>query len=1340
MADKAHNYLLAYLEDRLQSRIEMGRPKIGWLRGSWYIKDVSIWPRHGKEKLEFVKAKSVRISFFPWWNVLNREIAISSIQVDEPALYFRIEKGKIANLPSFDFLKGQGHGNGKGLFKFKLNEVIVNNGTLKSSYDSGEREYAFEKIDMKIVPEFDKEHFTFLLSNSSAAVRIKDFYYKIPSAHAKILITQNTMRITDALFSMPEGKVSAEEFAIDFDTVKWSLKAVSNIDLAPLKALIYKQPFAKPFKEIALKGKADLSATIQGHKEGFEIKGEARAGEFQLDGTGIRETSANFSTRGRWSSMKESEFVLEVRSKVPVELARHYYESVPEMKGVADIHFKCSVADGQWSAGRKNLKIEGDAASQHVEARDLPADNISLKFAADKDGVRIKDMVADISGGSLTGSGGVELTGDKRFEGSIVLKDLKLNKLGKALPMNGSAVNGTASGNIDFTGSMSPGPQMESRSTLNIQDLALSRGTSFAARLPSVHVKSRISYANMVAMIKSVEIETPSSAATVSGEISDRQMALDLNVDSADLKELTGYVGGSGGFKGKISGKIGDPAVVGNLNLSKVIWSGYHADLISGNVGFKESTLSSTGLMVRHGNSEVSLSGELSFSKESPWLNAVIEMEKGRLDDISSMTGIDIPAKGNVSLYGKVKGDIRSLNGEMNIEGTGMTVAGEEIDLLSISGNMENGRLLLQRTEILRGADRVAIYGSIDAHGEMHLAVSSSPLTLGNLSFIRDNNIPVKGTLEFNGELTGDMRNPSFNGRGIFKDAGYGVIDLGSGTLGISMTDKMLNLSGDLFGLDINGTVLLKGNNPFHASIGAKEASLTRYFKGNPGLEGLTGVLSGTLNAEGELSNIGNMSAKAYISRLQLVREPFVLKNGKDIKVELRNGRMVFNSFQLIGNGTELNTSGWMGLDGESNIVIAGNLDLFLLQIFTKVVGKGEGVVDIKLGISGKPSRVEGAISLRNGVIGLKGFEPVFRDISGTASLKGGTLLIETLGGRVGEGRFKGEGSIQMEGVALKRTDILFDLSGVRLAYPKWLPSEVEGSLRLSGEYPLLLLSGDINIVKARYSERVDWATLLPSLKQRLKEPAARKEGETTLMLDINIKADRNIIFENNVGKGELKGNLRLKGDAGGIGMVGNVEMITGKVFYKEHEFVITSGVIEFPDPKKIEAVFDFSAEGKVRDYTIQILVQGNINDLKVTMTSTPSLSDLDIASLLSFGLTSKEFMATGAGAPAYEAASFVSREMEGKFKDYVGFDRFHIDPYYSKATGTTEPKLTVGKDISEDVMLIYSRSLSSAGEQEAQMEYKLYKNLSVIGGWSSFGASRQGDLGADMKFRFEFR
>src|SRR4030066_2605534 len=103
----------------------------------------------------------------------------------------------------------------------------------------------------------------------------------------------------------------------------------------------------------------------------------------------------------------------------------------------------------------------------------------------------------------------------------------------------------------------------------------------------------------------------------------------------------------------------------------------------------------------------------------------------------------------------------------------------------------------------------------------MHLTLSSSPLVLGNLTFVKRNKIPVEGTLELKGDVSGNMRNPSFHGWGVFNEAGYRNINLGSGTLELSISDRVLNVSGPLFGVDVNGGMRLQGSNPFHLTLAA---------------------------------------------------------------------------------------------------------------------------------------------------------------------------------------------------------------------------------------------------------------------------------------------------------------------------------------------------------------------------------------------------------------------------------------------------------------------------------------------------------------------------------------
>lgn len=1259
VADKVYHHILAYLEENLQSKVEMGRPEVSWLGGSWYIKDVSIRPGYGKEKREFISAKGVRVSLLPWWNIFNREIGIRSVRLEDPVVYLRVEKGKIANLPSLDFLKGE-----KGPFKFSLGEVRVSNGKMALDYPEKGADMLFSKIDVRIRPDIDKGHYGFFLKDAAADIKFKELAEKILSLKGDFSITPEHLTLIKGFVAVPEGSMSAEGFYMDFATSKWNAKVSAASDLSVLKKAVRGQgaKVVDTIEKLGLKGRADLSAAIDGDRSGFNAE-------------------ARFKSKG-------------------IELS--------------------------------GIKIS-DVAS-----------NISIRFKAGQKKIEVSPISAGIFGGALKGKIGFDLGEGKGFIGKLHIENIGIRELSNSLPATRQSplpgAGGRVSGDIDISGSLTREPEVVGSSALQIKGLEVLHGENLAVKAPAAGIKARISYAAGATNINYFVMETPSSTVSVSGGIADGRMSLETMVNSSDLSELTKRIKGRGMLKGRVSGTISDPGVDGSLDLAGVSWNGYHADAISGNISFKGRTVSTTGLLLRHGGSNISLKGKLPLSKEVPGLDVMVEVKKGRLEDLISMTGTEMQARGEVSLRGTVKNTISAPEGEISVTGSGMNIKGEEIDSIAIEGLLKKGKFRIKKCEASREGERLTINGDIDISGDMSINVSSSPLSLGNLYAVKKNRLPLRGAVGVNGQITGNIKNPSFKGKGALSGIVYKDMRLGSGDVDITVADRALTASGALFGAALKGTLSLEGEKPFSVSLDAKDLSLGQFFEGKANFEGLTGELSGRIEADGELSRLGDVSAKAYISEFQMARDPFLLKNAKEIEVELRNGKVILKTFQLSGRGTQVDASGWIGIDGGTNLEVTGNLDFSMLELFTGIIKKGEGIADVALTISGKPSKIEGKVVVRDGTIGVKGFDPLFHGVSGNISLRKGALIVESLAGRLGEGRFKMEGTVEMAGLGLKRTDMAFDVTGVRLAYPKWLQSEVEGSLRLTGDYPSLLLSGEMNVVKARYSERMDWAAFLPSFRERLREPGARKEGEGALKMDINFKADRNLIFENNIGTGELKGEIRLKGDTARLGVVGAVEVITGKVFYKEHEFNINSGIIEFPDPKKVEPLFDFTAEGKIRDYTIQILAQGSINDLKVTMTSSPSLSELDIASLLSFGLTVEEFQKRGGGAPVYGAVSILSREVEDRFKDYIGFDRFHIDPYYSKVTGTSEPKLTVGKELSDEMLLIYSRGLSGTGEQEVQMEYKLYRNFSLLGGWSSFGASHSGYLGADMKFRFEFR
>jgi autotransporter translocation and assembly factor TamB len=141
-----------------------------------------------------------------------------------------------------------------------------------------------------------------------------------------------------------------------------------------------------------------------------------------------------------------------------------------------------------------------------------------------------------------------------------------------------------------------------------------------------------------------------------------------------------------------------------------------------------------------------------------------------------------------------------------------------------------------------------------------------------------------------------------------------------------------------------------------------------------------------------------------------------------------------------------------------------------------------------------------------------------------------------------------------------------------------------------------------------------------------------------------------------------------------------------------------------------------------------------------VTFLSEPPLADSDILALLALGRTGEELKGKEANIGIGESFSFAT----GKFQDILerrarsltGLDRFQVDPYINKSD-TAVPRVTVGKEMVQDrLYMTYSSNIGgTTPEQNVRVEYLLNRNISLLGEYDELG-----QIGADIKFRFEFR
>jgi autotransporter translocation and assembly factor TamB len=159
---------------------------------------------------------------------------------------------------------------------------------------------------------------------------------------------------------------------------------------------------------------------------------------------------------------------------------------------------------------------------------------------------------------------------------------------------------------------------------------------------------------------------------------------------------------------------------------------------------------------------------------------------------------------------------------------------------------------------------------------------------------------------------------------------------------------------------------------------------------------------------------------------------------------------------------------------------------------------------------------------------------------------------------------------------------------------------------------------------------------------------------------------------------------------------------------------------------------------------TVTVVVTGTLDKYEVDLFSDPPLGKNDIVALLSLGVMTQALAGQEGGVGSAAAASIALGPLKGGVEEtirgMVGLDRFAIEPGYSSTTKTFEPKFIVGKSFGDRASVSMATSVGTSADGTATAEYKLREHTFLQGTWQSANTTQEGDLGADLKFRYRYR
>ena len=601
------------------------------------------------------------------------------------------------------------------------------------------------------------------------------------------------------------------------------------------------------------------------------------------------------------------------------------------------------------------------------------------------------------------------------------------------------------------------------------------------------------------------------------------------------------------------------------------------------------------------------------------------------------------------------------------------------------------------------------------------------------------------GTVTGNSDLPVTTANLSSD-RVMFADR-----DLGNMELEARLAGRDFQMAGRP-SRDTSGILFMtvKDPYPFTANVTLELPEIQPLLPANDFTQGVSGSVKAVVRAEGALRNTQGLQIQALVERLRLSRGEVSGANEAPITLTYANGRLNVPSFVLRGPDAEVSAAGWASTE-QMDFLLHGAMDLRLLESLSPLWVRTGGRAEMDVVATGKPSRptLTGSVLVSDARMSLRDQPLSARAVSARLVFTQERVLIESLQGLLNEGRVQASGDVRLEDFQPTELALNVSLNDVATRFHEDVPFTATGQLWLTGSPDALRLGGAMDIRNLRYRRGLELDDILKRLSRRIVLPTSSEKPREYLTFDVGLHLG-DVRVDNNLARARLLGSLRLTGTNVRPGVLGTVETEEGsQAFFRNNQFTITRGQIEFRDRYGIDPVFEMFAQSQVREYLVKLRAYGRPASPQVSLSTEPGLPEGDIVSLLTLGLTSTDKnTAASAGAGLAAEAFFNISGLDRQVQRFLPSNpvlkdlSLQISTTYNDATQQAEPTARLeSKFLTDQLKIGLSQPVSGRGTR-ARAEYHFDNRLSARMQWdnehieNAFG--NLGNLGLELKLGWE--
>jgi autotransporter translocation and assembly factor TamB len=849
-----------------------------------------------------------------------------------------------------------------------------------------------------------------------------------------------------------------------------------------------------------------------------------------------------------------------------------------------------------------------------------------------------------------------------------------------------------------------------------------------------------------------LKISTGMSSLYSNGFVDVEQETLNIDgiLETNDITDISSpyyeRLKGNGMFEAKIKGTFDDPVISGNIKLFNTSIEGYDSGILEADVTYKKDLLNIRELVIKQDDELHSLNGRIYFEQakelfyfSDPEFKLNASLNNADLEKFIKIFYPDFVGFGRLQSALKIAGsaDRPVVTGEAVVEKAAIYKVA--FDSAAFKFKYDDKKLEITKTKVKRGKSIVKADASIDTSGKFFFKANTDKIVLSDL-MQRD----LQGDVIFsvNAQGHGTLDNPS-----ILFDANIikGVLkgrSVGSGDITASIENKDFSLSASLINDKINITAKgrLESDIPWDAKVdiqsGRYDSLIASFLKDVP--EDLILSLDGSVFLRGNKEHI---SGSSVLKNIVLSMYGYSFTNEEEIKVDINDKQLDLNKISLRSGNTSLSIYGRVEIGNQYNIVLEGSSALAPFKSLSDKIAVLKGDTEFVISITGRWDlpRINGGLSLSNASVGIKNYYHRVSALNGYFYIDEDRIILKELSGKVGGGEIEISGVLYLKKFSFKRFYLEAVLTDITTSLSNDISVNFGGNLLYKGTPASQMISGNIELHRARYKKRVEWKSWLLQTKKAEKLRTEISNFEKA-ELNIRVEGKDNIIIDNNLARSTASADIVLRGSIYRPILFGRLKSNDGTVYFRNNEFRIIHASVDFSDPNRINPFMEINSETVVKGYKVKMNLEGQADHFNLSLSSDPPLKEMDILTLLTVGKMGGELKGLEGGIGASEATSF----MTGKFQDVLeerlttitGLDRLQIDPYVSKTTANVEPRVTVSKRlIGEKMFVTYTTTLATKEEQILKLEYYLNKNMSLLG-----VRDERGIFGGDISFRFTFK